>query len=251
VKAPPQVELGIEGAFTYPALTIPPQSALEQTFTLYAGPKEYKRLAGIATQFQNNVDLVMDFGFMGFFSKILLLTMNWLHGLGLNYGLAIVVMTILIKLLFWPLTNASTKSMKRMAALQPQMQALQEKYKDDPQKKNQKLWEFMKENKVNPMGGCIPLLLQMPVFFGLIGMLRTSIELRGAQFLWVCHAGHDGLADAPDSRLARHGSHAAAHHEVHPGGSHGDFLQFFRRFDALLGGAESSIYSSDQDHPSV
>lgn len=76
--------------------------------------------------------------------------------------------------------------MKRMAALQPQMNALREKYKDDPKKMNMKLMEFMKEQKVSPLGGCLPILLQIPVFFGFFTMIRTAIELRGARFLWVC-----------------------------------------------------------------
>ena len=126
-------------------------------------------------------------GFFGFCAKPLLLSMNSLHGaLSLPYGWAIIVITIIIKIVFWPLTNASTKSMKRMAALQPQMKTLQEKYKGDPKKMNEKLMEFMKEHKVNPMGGCLPMLLQIPVFFGFYTMLQSAIELRGAQFLWAC-----------------------------------------------------------------
>src|SRR5262249_6916507 len=91
-----------------------------------------------------------------------------------------------IKLVFWPLTTASTRSMKRMAELQPQMKALQEKYKDDPAKMNQKLMEFMKQHKVSPLGGCLPMLLQIAVFFGFYRMLQSAIELRGASFLWAC-----------------------------------------------------------------
>ncbi|MDB6022054.1 MAG: rane protein insertase, YidC/Oxa1 family, partial [Pedosphaera sp.] len=90
-----------------------------------------------------------------------------------------------IKLVFWPLTQASTRSAKRMQALQPQLKALQEKYKDDPQKFTAKQWEFYKKNKVNPLSGCLPMLIQIPVFIGFYGMLRTAIELRGAPFLWI------------------------------------------------------------------
>ena len=106
--------------------------------------------------------------------------------MNLSYGWSIVVITIIIKLLFWPLTNASTKSMKRMAKLQPQMKAIQEKYKEDPTKMNQKMMEFMRTNKVNPLGGCIPILLQLPVFMGFFFMIRSAVELRGASFLWAC-----------------------------------------------------------------
>lgn len=178
---------GYQTALVYPALTLPPGAVEEREIHFFAGPKEYRTLARIAIRFQNNVDLVMGFGgFFGFFSKALLLSMNWLHDvMKLSYGLAIIGITVIIKLLFWPLTQVSTRSMKRMAALQPQMKALQEKYKDDPAKMNKKLMEFMREHKVSPLGGCMPMLLQMPVFIGFFYMIQSAIELRGAGFLWV------------------------------------------------------------------
>jgi YidC/Oxa1 family membrane protein insertase len=178
---------GHQSALVYGPVTLPPGEALERNFQIYAGPKEYNTLSRIAYQQQNHLDAVMNFtGFFGFFAKPLLVSMNGLHNLlGIGYGWTIVVITILIKLLFWPLTNASTKSMKRMAKLQPEMKALQDKYKDDPQKMQRKLMEFMKENKVNPMGSCLPLLLQMPIFIGFYTMLQSAIELRGADFLWI------------------------------------------------------------------
>src|SRR5258707_6706724 len=107
------------------------------------------------------------------------------HSMGFPYGWAIVVITVIIKLVCWPLAAASTRSMKRMQALQPQMKAIQEKYKDDPVKMNRKTMEFMKENKVSPLGGCLPMVLQIPVFFGFYRMIQSAIELRGAHFLWV------------------------------------------------------------------
>lgn len=178
---------GFQNNLLYPATVIPAGQALEREIHFYAGPKEYRTLARIASRFQNNVDHVMGFsGFFGFFSKALLLSMNWLHNaLSLPYGWAIIVITIIIKGLFWPLTAAQTRMSRRMSALQPQMKALQEKYKDDPIKMQKKLGEFWKEHKINPMSGCLPLLLQMPVFFGFFFMIRTAIELRGASFLWV------------------------------------------------------------------
>ena len=112
--------------------------------------------------------------------------MNWLHDvIKFGYGWAIIAITIIIKALFWPLTQVSTRSMKRMSALQPQMKALQEKFKDDPVKMNKKLMEFMKEHKVSPLGGCLPMMLQMPVFIGFFYMIRSAIELRGERFLWI------------------------------------------------------------------
>jgi YidC/Oxa1 family membrane protein insertase len=174
---------GFQAAFVYPPLVLATNEVVERHFDVYAGPKEYNTLARMG----NNVDLVMDFsGFSGFFAKALLLSMNGLHALAIPYGLAIIVITVIIKVLFWPLTQASTKSMKRMQQLQPQMKAIQEKYKDDPRKMNMKLMEFMREQKVSPLGGCLPMLLQIPVFFGFYTMLQSAIELRGARFLWAC-----------------------------------------------------------------
>jgi YidC/Oxa1 family membrane protein insertase len=177
---------GYEAAISYPAATLAPGQTLDHQIHLFAGPKEYQTLARIGDRFNNNIDLVMSFGFWGFFSKALLLGMNWMHhALKFSYGWAIIAITIIIKVLFWPLTQASTRSMKRMQALQPQMKAIQEKYKEDPVKMNRKVMEFMKEHKVSPLGGCLPMVLQIPVFFGFYRMIQSAIELRGAPFLWV------------------------------------------------------------------
>ncbi|MGZ8939667.1 MAG: membrane protein insertase YidC [Limisphaerales bacterium] len=174
---------GYQTALVLPPTVMNPNTFVEHRYDVFAGPKEFKTLQRLP----RDMDTVMGFGrYFGFFAKTLLISMNGLHALGLTYGLAIIAITVIIKLLFWPLTKASTRSMKRMAALQPQMKAIQEKYKDDPRKMNQKTMEFMKENKVSPLGGCLPLLLQIPVFFGFYTMLQSAIELRGAKFLWAC-----------------------------------------------------------------
>ncbi len=177
--------IGFEAYLNYKFAPLDAKQSIERHYTIYAGPKEYNGLARIGDAYKNNLDLIMNFGFFGIVAKLLLISMNGLHNLHLGYGLAIVVITIIIKLLLWPLTTASTRSMKRMSALQPQMKALQDKYKDDPKKMNQKLMEFMKENKVSPLGGCFPMLLQIPVFLGFYTMLQSAIELRGAPFLWA------------------------------------------------------------------
>jgi len=180
-------QFGFQTAFVYSELTLAPNQALERRFDVFAGPKEYKTLDRLAAQFGNNMDLVMGFGgFFGFFARLLLLSMNGLHALGLSYALTIIVITVIIKVLFWPLTQMSTRSMKRMQALQPQVKAIQEKYKDDSQKMNQKMMELWKQNKVNPAAGCLPMLIQLPIFFGFYRMLQSAIELRGASFLWAC-----------------------------------------------------------------
>jgi YidC/Oxa1 family membrane protein insertase len=186
--------MGIQAALVYPAQTLSANSNVERQIVFYAGPKEYRTLAAIAEQFQNRADLAMNFGtgyisFWGvgtFFAKLLLSSMNWLHDVTkMGYGWAIVTITVLLRVVFWPLTAAGTRSMKRMQALAPEVKALKEKYKDDPQKFTQKQMELWKKNKVSPMGGCLPMLVQMPVFFGFLAMIRCAIELRGAHFLWV------------------------------------------------------------------
>ena len=177
---------GYAAAMIYPALTLAPQQVFERQIALYAGPKEYQTLARIGNQFNNNLDLVMNFGWAGIVSKALLLSMNWLHSvMKFSYGWAIIAITLIIKGVFWPLTQASTRSMKRLQALQPQLNEIKAKYKDDPVKMNKKTMEFMREHKVSPLGGCLPMLLQIPVFFGFFSMIQSAIELRGARFLWI------------------------------------------------------------------
>ncbi|MGA2786388.1 MAG: membrane protein insertase YidC [Verrucomicrobiota bacterium] len=178
---------GIQTAFVYPITNLVAHQAVERQIVFFAGPKEYRLLARIGDQFQNQADLVMNFGrFSGFFAKALLLAMNWVHDVTrAGYGLAIVLITVAIKVLFWPLTAASTRSMKRMQVLAPEMAALKEKYKDDMQKFTQKQWELYRKHKVSPMSGCLPMAIQMPVFFGFFTMIRSAIELRGAHFLWI------------------------------------------------------------------
>jgi YidC/Oxa1 family membrane protein insertase len=183
--APPL--MGIQTAFVYPAVTLAAHQTVERQIAFFAGPKEYRLLARIGDQFQNQADLVMQFGkYLGFFAKALLLAMNWVHDVTrAGYGLTIVLITVFIKVVFWPLTAASTRSMKRMAALAPEMAALKEKYKDDMQKLTQKQWELYRKHKVSPMSGCLPMAIQMPVFIGFFTMIRSAIELRGAPFLWI------------------------------------------------------------------
>ncbi len=176
---------GIQTGLLYPEQTLAPGQALELSFDVFAGPKEYRTLDRLSQRLGNQLDLVMRFGFGGFFAKGLLLSMNAIHSVGISYGLTIIVITILIKLVFWWPTQASTRSMKRMQALQPQIKEIQAKYKDTPDKMNRKVMEFMKENKVNPAAGCLPILIQLPVFIGFYQMLQSAIELRGASFLWA------------------------------------------------------------------
>src|SRR5438067_13887360 len=111
--------------------------------------------------------------------------MNWLKSVLGNYAAAIFVMTLIIKTVLWPLQNAATRSMKKMQALQPRMTELREKYKDDPTRMNEELMKLYKQYGVNPFGGCLPMFVQIPIFFGFYSMLGTAIELRNSKFLWV------------------------------------------------------------------
>jgi YidC/Oxa1 family membrane protein insertase len=185
---------GVQTAFVYPAQTLTANSSVTHEVFLYAGPKELRTLTAIGLERGNHAELAMNFGtgfssFWGvgtFFAKLLLSAMNLLHDwIGVGYGWTIVLITALIRVLFWPLTAKSTRSMKKMSALQPEMNALKEKYKDDQQKLMQKQMELWKKHGVSPMSGCLPMLVQMPVFIGFFTMIRSAIELRGASFLWA------------------------------------------------------------------
>ena len=118
-------------------------------------------------------------------SVVLLHSMTFLHKVIPNYGIAIILITIAIKIIFWPLTAKQMKSMKDMQKFQPLMAKIKEKYKDDQARQQQEMMKLYKEHKINPMGGCLPMLVQIPVFFGLFAMLRSAIQLRGAGFLWI------------------------------------------------------------------
>ena len=172
-----------QAAFLYPTTVLNGGGRLEHRYHVYAGPKEYFTLSRIEPQF----DAVMDFtGITGPFAKGLLLALNLLHQAIPSYGWSIVVITIIIKGLFWPLTAISTRSMKKMQAMQPELAALKEKYKDDPRKFQEKNLELMRKPGVNPAAGCLPMLIQFPVLIGFVFMVRTAIELRGEHFLWAC-----------------------------------------------------------------
>jgi len=149
--------------------------------SLYAGPKTRAELKRAFSGFEE----LIDYGFFRVIADPLAVFMNYLYQYLKNYGLVIIVVTILIKVIFYPLTYKSFSSMKRMQRLQPKMNALREKYKKDSQKLNQEMMNLYKEEGVNPMGGCLPMVLQIPVFFALYQVLSQSIELRGAPFLWV------------------------------------------------------------------
>jgi YidC/Oxa1 family membrane protein insertase len=172
---------GIEGALEIPGFSLAPGESKTVSFAIYAGPKEFTRLARLP----NDQAEIMNFGWAKWVSEILLTVMNTLHAWVKSYALAIIIMTIIIRALLWPLQNAATKSMRKMAKLSPIMNELREKYKDDPQRVNQETMKLYKEYGINPFGGCLPMLVQIPIFFGFYGMLDKAIELRNSSFLWV------------------------------------------------------------------
>ena len=145
-------------------INLPAGQTVSRPFKIYAGPKELKRLEALGDQ----KDEVMEFNIWGLrlfgaITKILLSILVWVNSLVHNFGWSIVIVTILIKILFWYPSSVATKSMKKMQALQPKINALKEKYKDDPNKQNIEMMKLYKEYKINPLGGCLPLLLQIPV----------------------------------------------------------------------------------------
>ncbi len=175
------VDKGITGSAAYAVGMVAPGESKTLDFDFYVGPKEFGRLQDLG----NSEDLVMQFGFFGFFSKLLLAFMYAIHSVVPSWGWAIVIMTICVKLLFWPLTAKASHSQKRMSKIQGPMAELKEKYKDNPQKMQQETLKLFKEHQVNPLAGCLPIFIQMPVFLGLFYMLRTASELRFEPFLWV------------------------------------------------------------------
>lgn len=162
---------------------ISPGSSYNGSYLFYMGPKKISILKKVG----HNLDRVVNFGFFDFLARPLLFVMNWIYDHGLhNYGLVIILITIFIKLIFWPLGTKSYKSMAEMKRLQPLMMEIREKYKDDRQKMNEEIMRLYRTYKVNPMSGCLPIVVQIPVFFAFYKMLYGAIELRHAPFaLWI------------------------------------------------------------------
>ncbi|MDQ7065498.1 MAG: membrane protein insertase YidC [candidate division KSB1 bacterium] len=156
----------------------------QDRFTVYIGPLQYS----IIKQYNVQLERMMNFGWKIIrpISKLVLWSLTMLYKVIPNYGLVIIIFSILVKLILYPLTKKSYQSMKEMQKLQPEMQRLREKYKDDPQKLNQEVMKLYREYGVNPLGGCLPMLLQMPLLYALFIVFRSTIELRGAPFFgWI------------------------------------------------------------------
>ncbi|MBW1721420.1 MAG: membrane protein insertase YidC [Deltaproteobacteria bacterium] len=172
----------VVGTYASSPFSIPPGGVFTARFTLYLGPRDLTILKSLG----KDLDRAINFGWFDWIAKPLLYTLRFFYKYVGNYGVAIIILTVLIKILFWPLTHKSYKSMKEMQKLQPHMARLREKYKNNKEQLNKELMSLYKTYKVNPLGGCLPMLIQIPVFFALFRILGNAIELRHAPFvLWI------------------------------------------------------------------
>ena len=172
----------LDGTFVHPSISIEPSAQVSSQYTLYLGPRDL----GILKKLEKKLDRAVNFGWTDIIAKPLLYLLRFFNQYLHNYGVSIIILTILIKILFWPLTHKSYKSMKEMQKLQPRMAKIREKYKDNKEQLNKEMMALYKTYKVNPMGGCLPMIIQIPVFFALFRLLGNSIELRHAPFmLWI------------------------------------------------------------------
>ena len=168
--------------FKNPSITISPGETATVSQRLYVGPKDQVALADLA----ENLDLVIDYGWLWWLAKPLFWLLTMIQGFVINWGVAIIILTICVKLAFFRLSAASYKSMAKMRTVQPKIQSIRDQYAEDKAKQQQAMMELWKKEKINPMGGCLPMLIQMPVFIALYWVLLESVELRHAPFvLWV------------------------------------------------------------------
>ncbi len=168
--------------FTGPAKTVAPGATATWQSRFYAGPKDQNRLEQIAP----NLNLTVDYGWLWWLAVPLFKFLNWIHSVVGNWGVSIIVLTVIVKLVLFPLSAASYRNMANMRRVAPQMKRLQERYADDRQKLSQEMMALYRKEKVNPLGGCVPMLLPMPIFLALYWVLFESVELRHAPFvLWI------------------------------------------------------------------
>ncbi len=166
--------------YTSPVLSVAAGQHAQTTATLYAGPKIQSHLKTLSP----GLELTVDYGFLWFIAQPIFWLLGVIHSILGNWGWSIIVLTVLIKLAFFPLSAASYKSMARMRAVAPKMAALKEQFADDRQKLSQGMMELYKKEKINPLGGCLPILVQMPVFLSLYWVLLESVEIRQAPFMF-------------------------------------------------------------------
>jgi YidC/Oxa1 family membrane protein insertase len=165
-----------------PSVAIPPQGKVNATYQIYLGPKDENRLKTLGV----GAERLVDYGFFTIIAKPLVWFIRLTHTVTGNYGIDIIVISILIKIIFLPLTQISMKSMKEMQKVQPEMNRLKEQHKEDKAKLQQEIMLLYKRRKINPLSGCLPMLIQIPVFFALYNALQNGIEMRHAPFLlWI------------------------------------------------------------------
>jgi len=170
------------GRLRIPLATLAPGASTRVAVPLYVGPQEQRRLEAVAPGF----DYVVDYGWLAVIAWPLFWLLEKFHALSGNWGVAIILLTVTIKLIFFPLSAASYKSMAKMKLITPRLQRLREMHEHDRQKLNQAMMELYKTEKINPLGGCFPILVQIPVFISLYWVLLAAIELRHAPFmLWI------------------------------------------------------------------
>ncbi|MCZ6712106.1 MAG: membrane protein insertase YidC, partial [Gammaproteobacteria bacterium] len=168
--------------FTSPVQRVEPGQLTTFRISFYAGPKDQKTLEKISP----NLNLTIDYGFLWWIAVPLFYLLDWLHGFVNNWGVAIILLTVVVKSVLYPLSAARYRSMAKRRTVAPQMKRLQERYADDRQKLSQEMMTLYKKEKANPLGGCLPILVQMPVFIALYWVLFESVELRQAPFLlWI------------------------------------------------------------------
>ena len=168
--------------YTGPAIWVAPSETLSVTNRLYTGPKNQSVLSGLAP----HLDLVVDYGWLWWIAQPLFWLLTFIQSIVINWGVAIILLTVLVKLAFFQLSAAGYKSMARMRKVQPRIMAIREEYANDKAKQSQAMMELYKKEKINPLGGCFPILVQMPVFIALYWVLMESVELRQAPFaLWI------------------------------------------------------------------
>jgi len=180
---PAFVIAGVAATLELPERELEAGGQIATEIQYYAGPKKYALLRAAGDRRAE----VMEFGrFFKWICQLLLPLLNGIeHVVPGGYGVAVILLTVIVKLVFWPVTHKGTESMKRMQALQPELKKLREKYKNDPKKMQEKQMLLYREHKVNPLAGCLPMLIQIPVFIGLFTVLRSAVELRYARFLWI------------------------------------------------------------------
>lgn len=171
----------VSSALVNPAAQLEPGASLEKSYSLYIGPRKMSELRKLGDDYTK----IMRFGTWSFFCRALLDILNFLYGLIPNYGIAIILITAMVRLILYPVNKKNADSMRKMQEIQPLIKEVQAKYKEDPKKLQAETMRIYGENKVNPLSSCLPMLIQLPVFIALFTVLRSAVELRFAPFLWV------------------------------------------------------------------